>query len=1169
MNFLGAMDVSGMQDKVTEIATLGDAQGIHIPGMPSDAPMGGFLNTWGDAAVSVAAGQGQQVLDEGKRLQDEASGHLGAAAGLRSRLQDEASGHLGAAAGQLQDAASGVPGVVKEAYESATADAQYFMQMENGVQGTFDHEKSQLVDEAGKKLKDVIWDQDKGQLLDADTKQVLGFMVDDKEQRVTGYGEVLTNQADTTKDIPSDGVATKTRGGSKDASKDKNDSKDQLGYGRFQHPDRQSPSEYIWIPKTIDLDSELVDKVMKHWRLEKPTLLLCFDSGFAHPLHLIGDDIMDFDPRKPNKDNKFPEHCVLYEKFSALQDVVKREHVDEKGDMNELVLKSKRADSINKILKRLVFSIVRTIVQVASQQNIWIVVQGRPTGITVILEEALKEYQNNIVVLVLDCPAADKYTLPKEKESFYASKKKFKKVIKVYERCNEECDKGKARDCVDYEKLIAGDGKVDSEVDRDGRKVCDGDDVDFKAWAKEMTKRNTRTLELVNDMNVELLKQKRPLDQAVEQVWSLAGILNKKGKQDWLKDWTKDNPYKKGWPQQSASDVGAESVRWNQFFFSYGTHYLLMDRDTSEDLDLSLFGPKGSVYLGGGGSTKDSIQESMRLGEPTVLIHNTGRATQQLVILHEQLIKHYRPQAQQQRKEEEAGDDIDAGHKWIKKLAQLIAVENKDSSLDMSDIVEMNQLYQQRVHIIEQTCVVIDPLDQATSEQHVLTKVSDCFAANYRISTSVAYEAACRRAVASAWQLHAQLCASCAVQKKWNDMSLIVVLILGFLAIVASILILEVERGGDVVFGAQKGSDIHKTLTLLVIILPTASGLVNTLSSRMRFKETWGLMKSASCLIEAEIFKFRVRVREYAVVGSGKEGSDRQGRERQVRDRFMAKVEQIFQDYLADIGGAALKRAIPIQHVPPYAECASVLSLHQQGGFGEKREQGKASQQIVKAHSKKFQATSVDDAQKLAKVAKQRQVNREAKAKKKGKPLHDTKDGTADATMSPELGNFSAQKYYKNRMLPTLHTMTEEAQRLQKWVNTSEVLIGGSAVLGSILGALNTGSDGQTVAFVPLCVTFGSIVTSLMQQNALYARLTAVNASVRSLSRLDLDWNSASPLEQCSLAKITELVETTETARITVMNAWTTVTATTKNSPKNDGGEGGGGKGENGGEKKD
>lgn len=264
----------------------------------------------------------------------------------------------------------------------------------------------------------------------------------------------------------------------------------------------------------------------------------------------------------------------------------------------------------------------------------------------------------------------------------------------------------------------------------------------------------------------------------------------------------------------------------------------------------------------------------------------------------------------------------------------------------------------------------------------------------------------------------------------------------------------------------------------------------------------------------------------------------------------MAKVEQIFHDYLADIGGAALKHAIPISAVPPYAECASVLSLNQQGNFTYASSQKHAHGLKDRARSKKFETSN----QALAKA--------KAKAKAMGKPdlvpapqSPAPKSGQlgqlpskadADCTMAPQLGNFSAQKYYTDRMLPTLHTMTKEAGRLQNYVTWGEITIGAMGVIGSILGALNPGSGGQTVAYVPVCVTLGAVVTSLMQQHALYGRLTALNASVRALSRLDLDWNSASPLEQCNLETITELVETTENARVTVMNAWTCITAGSK-----------------------
>merc|ERR1711971_279749 len=166
------------------------------------------------------------------------------------------------------------------------------------------------------------------------------------------------------------------------------------------------------------------------------------------------------------------------------------------------------------------------------------------------------------------------------------------------------------------------------------------------------------------------------------------------------------------------------------------------------------------------------------------------------------------------------------------------------------------------------------------------------------------------------------------------DLSLHTVLIMGFLALVCTIFLLEQGREGLVLIENDLALEV---MTWLVIILPATGGLITTLSSRMRFRETWGLMKTAACMIEAEIFKFRVRIRRYAVVGKKGTGDDRQMREKMIRDQFTTRVRQIFEAHLIDIGGASLKPTLKMSQVPRYAETASVLSMGYQGGFDSSR----------------------------------------------------------------------------------------------------------------------------------------------------------------------------------------------------------------------------------------
>jgi len=936
------------------------------------------------------------------------------------------------------------------------------------------------------------------------------------------------------------------RYGSKDRT-DEERKRSELGYGRFNIPSSKKAAEYIWVPKEKKLDKDLVDKILKQWKLKKPSLLLCFDSGFTHPLHLIEgkslneDDVLedrfttlrecvscldDEDCVACKTKGKKRAHCVdckrLNEKKHNCAACKKEE--EKKPDCEackkeEERYKNGKLKEMNRILKRSVFNIVRTIVQVATQQNVWIVIQGRPTGITVLLEEVIKILPN-IIVLVVDSPCKEGNTDVKNKMKMYT---KHLKKLKIQGRPASKEEKAERT------------ANIKTEVEE--------------------------TVKTVKTLNQKILDGKVIFDQPSCIPWDM----------DDTKDssfWKGDN-LKKGWTQQSASDEGAEMIRWNQWIYRSGTHYIFLDTESSDDFKLDMIAPTGSVYMGGGGSTKEAIMRSMRLGLPTVLLHNTGRATQQLTIVHTRLKREFaRIKMPGGRTMPAAKLTNEKQAKLFEELQENCACHDPDSVLQTEDIIELYQMYLQRAHIIEQTCVALDPLDDKTNEQQVEIRVSDCFAANYRISTSVAYESASRKAIAAAWQLHAQLSSTCAVHKVSNDCCLTLVLMLGFFSLVVSVGLLETDTSGTFfhLYDVDKSDPTHDFLKYMVIFLPALNGLVGTISSRMRFRQTWGLMKSASCMIESEIFKFRVRIQDYAVVGGADAGggaAERQSREKHVRDVFTDRVRQIFTGYLSDISAASLKPCIPLSEVAGYATAAGVMSLQKQGGFDSPKVQDEAKKIIDVAGKEKIAEEEEDKLQELEIKVPQRSTKNvlktvsqslEKTVEEYSKPKEDADSSNDDDTdvgsvdsavcepvgalMDPELGNCSAQTYYRERTLPTLVTMTKEAGRIQRVTNRCEVIIGASAVAASILGAVNSDSV-TTVAFVPIFVSIGATVTTVVQQHSFYARLSALNSAVRMLARLDMDWNSASPLEQCSLELITRLVDTTEYCRVAVMNAWT------------------------------
>jgi len=904
----------------------------------------------------------------------------------------------------------------------------------------------------------------------------------------------------------------------------------EIGWGRF-HTHLGKVAPYMWLPKTAQLDAAMAQRVMKQFQLKRPNLVLTFESGHAHPLHLLPEDkelTESFnlaDAAKEKKLNKkfrrqqTVDGCSMESKEFCNETIKTRANFDallvvlndaqtafSKEQKKEKNSKAKM-DMLNKTVKRLVYRVIQTILAITAEQNVWIVIQRKPTGIHVLLEEALLKFKSTkAVVLVIDCPFKKLYTSLDTKKNYM-----------VLDSLNK-----------DGEQFTKLEQTLDTII-------------------KDVT-----------SLNAKMMTMKMSLEEKDPTVWNLCDFEDDRRDEDKNVQFWKEDNMKKGWTHKSARDPGSEGNRWSQYIFRSGTHYIFFDSERESDLDVSLFGAKGSVFLGGGRETKEQIMLAVRLGQPCVMIDHTGRATQQLMALHKELISYYRQEPSSRMGKESL----------FRRLITVSGVDKDNSEVNFADVIAMDSMYHQRCNIIQETCVAIDPLDKETNEAGIMNKVAECFAASFRISTTVAYEASSRRAVANAWMMHAQLSTSCASQKFLYEVTMKAVLIMSLITLFASLIIMEIlqPEGLMTTLNAKKGGPVYEVCTYVVIILPAVSGMVTTISSQMRFREVWGTMTTAACHIESEIFKFRVRVKDYAVVGCGGFSSDRSAREKHARDLFTTNVNLIFNGYLSSIQRASLKTSVDFVDLPSYAEFAGVFSTQAGGRFawldfvrGPSR--AKASKhracdkQLERANAKAPDTTHCLRRQESVQIERLIEKRNDKTATEE---LTDNEEDPrrtqhiiAETLASRQLGVLSAQEYYFERLMPTLDHFTSMGGRLKRYVTIGEVAIAICAMAASVAGAVTgKGPLKSMSSLVPVFMTLAATCTTLMQQQALYARLTAVNTAVRELTKLDLMWNASSPLEQCSQETTANMVAETERLRINVVTAWTNITQDKSSSKK-------------------
>ena len=117
------------------------------------------------------------------------------------------------------------------------------------------------------------------------------------------------------------------------------------------------------------------------------------------------------------------------------------------------------------------------------------------------------------------------------------------------------------------------------------------------------------------------------------------------------------------------------------------------------------------------------------------------------------------------------------------------------------------------------------------------------------------------------------------------------------------------------------------------------------------------------------------------------------------------------------------------------------------------------------------------------------------------------------------------------------------APNLARRLTTYEVLVIVTALAGSVLGAV------QEKTWIPVAVAFGALLSAFLQYEGLQGRLAAMNAAIRELSELDLQWRNFGVVEKRTRSVKSLLVHVTEAAVLSEAVAYVAGAAQAKVAP--------------------
>ncbi|OLQ04945.1 hypothetical protein AK812_SmicGene11918 [Symbiodinium microadriaticum] len=648
-------------------------------------------------------------------------------------------------------------------------------------------------------------------------------------------------------------------------------------------------------------------------------------------------------------------------------------------------------------------------------------------------------------------------------------------------------------------------------------------------------------------MTALVLENARPINQPIVDTLRLC------------KDFQFWNPKleEEGWACKSHKDRDAGKVRWNNWHFRGGTHYIFTD-EGYKDLVLHCLAPSGCIFLGGGDSCKKELLKMLVNGQPVVCLSNTGRLTQDFVRCHEFLcsrlfrlakieedgaksihrqttdtVRDVVPKLQRsnrssldlpkQEKEDYLRDKIARrtlftsltfdGHHGVDERTNLVDTMMKAleevTTFTQPEICELLLTYLRRGLQITKLCVVMDPLNpRECSGGHTEDKLSMCLSNFVILASNDTSDFADVEAVKAASELEMLLLGAAKVEHRWAVLMIYMLVVLNLL----SLLLALVRSGGAAAtYAAWLPEGLQRWGLPAVSALSTfISGLV----ARFRFTLRWSKAQSAAAHLEAEIWKFRTRVSDYTVVGSSGSGADAE--EEGIRSK--AEIGQVFTRERKQDETRNLFRGNVTNIFNSAMEEMGTSSLHNGG-----------RDKLPKPHEPMTARGNPFGTCPWCRCCLRRQPENYV----------DVDDRSPTGSKAPEredlssYGHLGIDEYYDQRTLEVLARMKKQAF----WLTFKQGALESFVLLFGTAGVLLSTFDQTELAMV--CVSLAASLQSLERFHALSTRLDAANAGERDMICAWQDWSAMEPMQRRFQSNVSRLVLTTEGVNVALTSAAT------------------------------
>ena len=316
--------------------------------------------------------------------------------------------------------------------------------------------------------------------------------------------------------------------------------------------------------------------------------------------------------------------------------------------------------------------------------------------------------------------------------------------------------------------------------------------------------------------------------------------------------------------QRKAHNNTCEPLRkWRYFYvdgiFASATHYIIKSND-QDQLLMDTLAPSGYLYAHGDTRTFKRLRDKIQLGEPIVLLHNSGGPTTAFAWL-QRVMAYQRPPP-----------TVDQLNGPLKFLLACVSRANWTLGFGAPEVIMMRSLAERAPQLFRKSIVSVDVLVE--SEEQVLDTITSCFATTGGVP-ALGLGNAEVNVVASAWRAHMTLSAN--ARHFWRYSVASQALVWTFALITTATVTTQASLGTgydpegavlqrELELSSGDTLNITSNLNHIALVLPVLAALLSTMMSKFVWRDKWSVSIMCATQLVSEIYKYRMQTLHYDIL---------------------------------------------------------------------------------------------------------------------------------------------------------------------------------------------------------------------------------------------------------------------------------------------------------------